>query len=112
MSLAPRITPRRTCPACATHTEHTTYDVNEGFFDHPAAFTTAYIAWLEAHGIDKNITYRTEHHVIDAPLVRVYQCARDQNGRLYIDETTGDIALRKPFDVLITTPPPTPEERA
>jgi hypothetical protein len=64
----------------------------------------------EAHGIAKNDTYRTEHHVIDAPLVRVFQYDLDDDGRRYYDPLTDGVATRKPFDVLIKTQPPSPED--
>lgn len=86
------------------------YDAHEGFYDHPWPFVDAYRDWLTEHGIDTNDTYRTEHHVIDTPLVRVFQYAKDADGRRYTDPATGNVAEREPFDVLIKTPPPTPEE--
>lgn len=86
------------------------YEANTNFYTHPAAFTEAYTAWLEGHGVDKNATYRTEHHLIDAPLVRVFQFDRNGEGRLYTDEATGEVAKRPPFDVLIRTPAPRPED--
>lgn len=86
------------------------YDVHEGFFNHPHAFTDAYTAWLEAYGVDKNDTYRTEHHVIDVPLVRVFQFAHNENGERYVDPATNEHVERPPFDVLIRTPAPKPEE--
>lgn len=82
------------------------------FFDYPKAFTDAYVAWLGDHGIDKNVTYRTEHRLIDAPLVRVFQYERDEQGRPHFDETTREMAVREPFDVLIKTPAPSPEDYA
>jgi hypothetical protein len=88
------------------------YDANGGFFDNPPAFCAAYCEWLQAHGIDTHVTYRTEHHLIDAPFVRVFQVDEDQQGRRYVDDDTGDMAVRPPFDVLITTPPPTPGDYA
>jgi hypothetical protein len=88
------------------------YDVHAGFFNHPRAFTEAYTAWLTAHGINKDSTYRTEHYVIDAPLVRVFQFAEDADGRRYYDQVIDDVAKRKPFDVLVKTQPPSPEDYA
>jgi hypothetical protein len=76
------------------------------------AFCAAYLDWLAAHGIDPYETVRTEHHVIDAPLVRVHQYDHDEDGRRYINPATGNWAMRKPFDVLITTPAPKPEDYA
>jgi hypothetical protein len=90
----------------------TAYDVQEGFFSYPRAFTDAYTAWLEAHGIDKSSTYRTEHLLIDAPIVRVFQYDKDEDLHRFYDPVTGDIAKRKPFDVLVRTPPPKPEDYA
>lgn len=90
------------------HPQTAVYDANNGFRDNPPAFCEAYCDWLEAHGIDRHLTYRVEHHVIDAPLVRVFQVAAA--GRLLDrDELRGD-HVRKPFDVLIKTPPPSPED--
>lgn len=86
------------------------YDVHEGFHRHPDAFCEAYCVWLEAHGIDRHDTYRTEHHIVDAPLVRVFQYAKDESGRRYYDEAADDTAKRDPFDVLIRITPPSPED--
>lgn len=96
----------------ATAAEPVIYEANTNFFTHPAAFCEAYAAWLEAHGIDRNSTYRTEHLVIDAPLVRVFQYERNMQGRLYTEESTGEVAVRPPFDVLIRTPAPSPADFA
>jgi hypothetical protein len=97
-----------------TDTSPTVFDVHDPqrnpWLIAPPEFVEAYCAWLEAHGIDKNSTYRTEHHVIDAPLVRVFQYERDADGRHKIDPVARDVVKRKPFDVLITTPPPRPED--
>jgi hypothetical protein len=95
-----------------TATSPITYDANGGFHDHPPAFVKAYCAWLQAHGVDHKATYRTEHHLIDAPLVRVFQYDEDEQGRRYLDEATNDAAVRPAFDVLVKTPPPTPEDYA
>lgn len=91
----------------------TVYDVRDSStWPHRDPFHTAYLDWLKAHGIDPNETVRTEHHVIDAPLVRIFQYARDEAGRRYIDPATDWWVMREPFDVLITTPAPTPEDYA
>jgi hypothetical protein len=87
------------------------YDVRENFhLDLPLEFCEAYTDWLRAHGIDPCQTYRTEHHVIDVPLVRVYAYALDEQGRRYVDQAARDIARREPYDVLIRTTPPSPED--
>lgn len=93
--------------------EPVVYDANTSFWSvHPGAFCEAYNEWLEAHGIDKTKTYRTEHLLIDAPLVRVFQYEEDDQGNRYVDEATGDAAVRPAFDVLVKTPPPNPEDYA
>lgn len=90
----------------------TYYDAHipESYFAHGPGFVTAYCAWLEQHGINTNRTHRVEHLVIDAPLVRVFQVDHDEDGHLLTDPVTGGIAYRAPFDVLIRTPPPKPED--
>jgi hypothetical protein len=90
------------------------YDANtgEGGWPHTNGWMLAYNAWLTAHGIDPNVTQRTEHMVIDAPLIRVHQVAHNADGRCYLDPATGNLARQKPFDVLIRTPAPRPEDYA
>jgi hypothetical protein len=91
----------------------TYHDVREAkTFPISEPFRAAYSAWLTAHGVDPNETVRAEHHVIDAPLVRVFQYDRDEHGCRYTDPATNRVAMREPFDVLITTPPPSPEDYA
>jgi hypothetical protein len=91
-----------------TITYHDAY-IPESYFGYGAAFVEAYIAWLKGHGIEPRWTHRTEHLVIDAPLVRVYQVAHE-GGRILADPVTGDIAYLEPFDVLIRFDPPRPED--
>ena len=92
------------------------FDVHDWRYDpyrrYPLRFTEAYCAWLTEHGIDPFATFRTEHHVIDAPLVRVFQYERDADGRHQIDPVAREVVKREPFDVLIKTPPPRPEDYA
>jgi hypothetical protein len=90
--------------------EPTVYDVHEGFFGNTPPFVEAYCAWLAAHGVDKMATYRTEHHLIDAPLVRVFQYDADDQGRRCYDPEIDGAAVRPPFDVLVKTQPPSPED--
>ena len=86
------------------------YDVSDRstWFDHGPEFSRAYAAWVDGHGVDTKPTYRVEHHLIDAPLIRVFQYATDADGRLCIDR--GDVVRRPPFDVLIRSEPPRPED--
>jgi hypothetical protein len=90
------------------------YDVRDaGAWPPDAGFVEAYGDWLTAHGIDKNLTYRVEHH--DAalkPFIRVHQFAVNAEGNIYLDEATGAPAKREPSDVLITTPAPSPADFA
>lgn len=93
-----------------TTAEPLVYEANGNFYAYPAAFVHAYRAWLAAHGIDPDSTYRTEHHFGEMPFVRVFQFDRDAEGRLYRDEATGLAAKRPPLDVPVKTPIPTPGE--
>jgi hypothetical protein len=77
-----------------------------------AEWLDAFHAWVEAHGIAIRKTWRIEHHLMDAPFIRVYQDDYDEKGRLRLDPETGDVIARKPFDVILTTPPPRPEDYA
>jgi hypothetical protein len=87
------------------------YDERESFYGHhPAAFCETYKAWLTGHNINPDDTYRTEHHLVDAPFVRVFQYDRNAEGRPHVDPNTDDAARRDPFDVLIRTEPPKPED--
>jgi hypothetical protein len=84
------------------------YDVRDADAWPPdAGFVEAYGDWLTAHGIDKNLTYRVEHH--DAalkPFVRVHQFAVNTEGNIYLVEATGAPAKREPYDVPTMTPVP------
>lgn len=70
--------------------------------------------WLLDHGIDPNRTFRFELHVIDCPLIRVFEHSRDADGRPYcgvdhdhrVDLYRCSVAKRDPYDVLQKTPPP------
>lgn len=90
----------------------TYYDAHipESYFDYGSDFVNAYCTWLETHGVDVRSTHRVEHLVIDAPLIRVFQVARNEDGKVYADPATGDLAYRKPFDVLVRTEAPRPED--
>lgn len=72
----------------------------------------AFHAWVESHGIVKGQTWRIEHHLIDAPFVRVFQYEWNADGKVYLDPETREIARRDPYDVLVTSPPPRPEDYA
>lgn len=87
----------------------TVYDVDILWFQMPPAFRDAYLDWLRAHGIDPNITKRTEHLLIDAPLVRATQVVREEGGILVGPD--GEL-IHRDVDVLIRTPPPRPEDYA
>ncbi len=82
----------------------------EGGWPNTGAWRLAFVAWLNAHGVNENDTSRVEFHLIDAPLIRVFQFAHNEGGRCYVDPATGDLARRDPFDVLIRTPAPRPED--
>ena len=83
---------------------------SENYPGDSAEWLEAFHAWVEAHGVSIKVTYRIAYYVIDVPFIRVYQRAHDAAGRCFVDPATGDIALRDPFDVLITCPPPDQEE--
>jgi hypothetical protein len=93
-------------------TLHVAYDAHtyEGGWPHTAAWLNAWLPWLRLHGVEPNDTYRVEFHVIDAPLIRIYQHALNEDGHPYVDPATGRVAQRPPFDVLITSPAPRPED--
>lgn len=77
----------------------------------PPGWADAYRNWLMAHGINPNVTHRVEHHLIDCPLIRVYQYDRVANGKFYlVPGSVDEVAQRPPYDVLITSDPPRPED--
>jgi hypothetical protein len=41
-------------------------------------------AWLTAHGLNAGQIFRAEFYLIDAPFVRVFTYARDEEGRVLI----------------------------
>jgi hypothetical protein len=80
--------------------------------DHPVDYGVieARIAWLVEHGLDPADIYRFEVHVIDVPLIRVFEYLR-RDGRTYcpFDHVHGsrcELAKRDPYDVLIRVDPP------
>lgn len=85
---------------------------HEGGWPNTETWRLAFVAWLNAHGVNELDTYRVEFHLIDAPLIRVFQYAKNELGRSYVDPATRDIATLPPLDVLITTPAPRPEDYA
>lgn len=73
-------------------------------------------AWATEHGIDVDVTYRMEIHVIDMPLARVFQhdltedgqrhCPIDHDHMQMDKERQCDVARREPYDVPISSMPP------
>lgn len=62
--------------------------------------------WLNQHGLDPYAIYRFELHVIDCPLIRVFEFKRSDSGHLLVDESGTDVLHRDPYDVLQKTDPP------
>ena len=87
------------------------WDVQTGEnYPGPGRYVETLHAWVEAHGIVKEQTYRIEYHLIDAPFIRVFQYDVDGQGRCYVDPADRDRLARRQFDVLVTSPPPQPED--
>lgn len=73
-------------------------------------------AWATEHGIDVNVTFRMEIHLLDCPFARVFQMDRNEDGRLYcpidhdhlsMDKVSEcDAARRDPYDLPISSMPP------
>jgi hypothetical protein len=64
-------------------------------------------AWVTEHGIATTDTYRTEIHIVDCPLIRVFKFAPRVNGNRPCDPSHPRDPLRlPPYDVLIKTDPP------
>lgn len=72
-------------------------------------------AWLRDHGLNPYDIYRIEVHVIDVPLLRIFEFLRNEDGKLYCpldhehewahpDGCTA--ARRDPYDVLLKSNPP------
>lgn len=97
-------------PTDVATTDGLVYDAYEGFHRLPDAFCVAYCGWLEAHGIDMNVTWRTEHRVLDASLIRVHQYVRDSDGQIAWIPGDREPVQVPPFDVLVKTSPPNPED--
>lgn len=78
--------------------------------------------WLRSHGLAPNRIHRIEIHVIDVPLIRVFEFDEDEHGKLrcllgHLNHHSCpdgcDPAHRDPYDVLLKTNPPAvlyPEE--
>ncbi len=76
--------------------------------------------WLAAHGVDANDTYRVEAHVVDCPLIRVFQFAKNADGKRFMDQASIEMdeadpdgrhlraAVLPPLDVAMRIPPPVP----
>lgn len=63
-------------------------------------------AWAIEQGIDPNDTYRWEIHLIDMPLIRVFEFETDERGRVKFDEVRQDLCRRPPYDLPISSMPP------
>lgn len=86
------------------------YDAQTGEnYPGPTRWMGAFHAWLNAHGIEPTDTFRVEHHLIDAPFIRVSQYVKDENGRTKIDQEARK-AITKTCDVLVTSEPPKVED--
>lgn len=81
------------------------YDVQDEGWWLPANLTD-FLQWLRHHGINPDDTYRIEIHLLDTLFARVYQYDRDEHGRFFLDEETGEPARRTPFDVPVESTPP------
>jgi hypothetical protein len=73
-------------------------------------FHRVFADWLYGHGVDGHRTYRVEFHVVDCPLIRVFQYATGETGRPLVNEAGDGVALCEPFDVMVRTAPPDPAD--
>jgi hypothetical protein len=62
--------------------------------------------WLKLHGLDGHAIYRFELHVIDCPLIRVFEYKRSDSGHVLVNEAGTELLRRDPYDVLQKTDPP------
>lgn len=56
--------------------------------------------WLRLHGLDPCEIYRFELHVIDCPLIRVFEYECSDSGHRLLNEARTDVLRRDPYDVL------------
>lgn len=64
-------------------------------------------AWLVAHGLNAGRIFRVEFYLIDAPFVRVFTYARDEDGHpVIVPGPHPQAAVADPEDVLLTDLPP------
>lgn len=63
--------------------------------------------YLADQGLPIDPTYRVEIYLVDAPFARVFTYDQDgEGGERHLDPATGDVAVRPPFDQLLTALPP------
>ena len=63
-------------------------------------------AWAVEHFPDANSTVLAEFYLIDAPFAVVHMARRNENGRLYNDPGTGQLAMQEPLTVMLSELPP------
>ncbi|WP_214317677.1 hypothetical protein [Nonomuraea sediminis] len=87
-------------------------DVREqGHLLFAAAFHSRLLDWLYDNGLNPYSIYRLEVYLVDCPSARVYEYARDEDGRLIVDREREDVRRRPPRDVVLSSlPPALPEE--
>ena len=63
--------------------------------------------YLAGQGLPIDAAYRVEVYLLDAPFARVFTYDQDsEGGERRLDQATGDVAVRPPFDQLLTALPP------
>jgi hypothetical protein len=62
--------------------------------------------WLNLHGLDPNVIHRFELHIIDCPLIRVFEYKCSASGHALVNESGTGLLRREPYDVLQKTDPP------
>lgn len=70
----------------------------------------ALLTWAGENGLDTGNTYRVEVEVVDAPLIRVYEYARNEQGERYLERCRrpacdGHVARAEPRELLLCTWP-------
>jgi hypothetical protein len=81
------------------------WDVRDGSWEQACALAIPRSEWLKAHALPADRMWRAEFYLVDAPFVRAFCYAADEDGNRYMDEA-GLVAIEPPVTILLNELPP------